>query len=231
MSILWRLGPPILSPYAVADFDWAATHRRAVACSTCGCTKQEAIRPLTFTWEDSSEEIGDFIWLKGSLVVGTRVLNVLGDAEAECFSVSPVVAVPPKRKRGGRYPQVIGDDFAVELRLNSCASWNREKSTADPVVRCDACGGRWQPEGVERRALRAIREDGAWVNVPDVIPRTPGAGLFVDRGALGSCGLFQLTGFGGEFFVDERTRLLMANAGVTNVAFSDWGEIVEPRHA
>lgn len=231
MSGLWLLaGSPSESPYAHAGFDYSRVFPVTEVQPNCGHGDPERISPLVFTWEDSSGQIGDFSWPGCALaIISDRVVQVLHANNVCGFRIAPAYAeISRPRRRGGTYPATKGEPPLHELLVDRVVDWDRSLSTMRQTEKCDSCGrGRFIPEGVETSRTRAKRTLGGWKLTVERVSRESGRGVFVHGGDVGGSGLFGITDFRWNLYCDDRTRSIIERAGLTNVWFKEWGDILE----
>lgn len=176
-----------------------------VPCKICGWHWQTIVPPLLVQWEPSTDVIGDFSWdgpFGYTFVVKESVAESLRAMHFECDFL-PVSFMSPERKRNARcvpYPYT-----GPKLLWGECGTFvdlDQEASHVELTSSCPACG--------------------------DVRYTFRNSGIVIRREKWGGQRMFRITtnGRSAATFVSEEGLQLILDAGFSNVAFSEAGEIV-----
>ena len=189
-----------------AHFSALGTWSDGKECKICGAHTYEYIPPLLVRWEPSTEIIGDFSWdgpFGYLFIVKDHVAKFLRAMIFGCDFYS-VEYVPPKQKRKIKccpYPYE-----GTELKWGKCNTFvDLDLQASEVSIResCSVCG----------------TVDYTFRNNGIVIPRRNWRGEK----------MFRITTNGKSLatFVTEEGRSLIEDAGFSNVAFAEAGEISE----
>ncbi len=172
-------------------------------CKKCNYYWQRIVAPLLIQWEPSTEVIGDFSWdgpFGTKFVVTERVVDKMNLMGFDCL-FSEVQYVRPDRKRN-----VVPFPYAGP-RLRWCqptamVSLDMERSVVAVVSHCLECGD-----------VRYTFRDN---------------GIVIRKQEWKQKDIFRIATNGPDLaFVTEEGRRLIEEAGLTNIAFTDAGEIID----
>jgi hypothetical protein len=171
-------------------------------CKVCGWHWQTLVAPLLLQWEPSTDVIGDFSWdgpFGYTFVVKAHVAHALKAIQFECY-FHPVEYVKPERKRKtvqfpDQGPRLFWVQCSTRLELDPAASGVKLESS------CSACG--------------------------DVRYTFRNNGILIPASAWSGQRLFRITtnGRSDATFVTQEGRRLIENAGLSNISFSEAGQI------
>ena len=187
-----------------AHFSAVGTWTGGGTCDFCGQHSSDIVAPLLVQWERSTTTIGDFSWdgpFGYMFAVRESVFEFFHKAQIECEFL-PVKYVPPERRTHAQcvqYPYI-----GPTLFWGDCQTWLALDMQASEVVvtsSCAVCG--------ETRYT--------FLNQGIVIPRDNFHGEKMFR--------ITTNGRSAATFVTEQGRRLIMDAGLSNIAFSEAGEI------
>lgn len=191
---------------AFAHFSALGTWSEGEVCGVCGLHTYDIVAPLLVRWERSSSAAGDFSWdgLFGYMfIVRERVVEFFRARQMECEFLT-VEYVPPERRAGAAcvaYPYA-----GPTLFWGNCETYLELDMPASDVAvtkSCAACGG----------VDYTFRSRGI------VIPRENFHGEKLFR--------IKTNGRSAATFATEEAHHLIRNAGLSNIAFSEAGEILD----
>jgi len=176
---------------------------RREPCKTCGYYWQETVAPLLVQWEPSSEMIGDFSWdgpFGYVFVVKSGVAEMLHSMHLECRFL-PVDYVKPDRKRS-TVPFPYDGPTLLWGQCTETVNVDMKASQVNVESSCSECG--------------------------DVRYTFRDSGIIVRRKQMQQLKMFRIATNGPALtFVTEEGRRLIENAALSNIAFSEAGQIIE----
>jgi len=175
---------------------------RRQPCKTCGYYWQEIVAPLLVQWQPSSELIGDFSWdgpFGYTFIVRKNVAVALESLGIECRFL-PMQVVEPERKRNTvPFPQ-----NGPELLWGQCTAildLDMEASAVHRESSCSECGN-------TRYTFR-------------------NSGIVLRHKAWNQQRMFQISTNGPScVFVTSLGRSQIVDAGFSNIAFTEAGQII-----
>jgi len=175
---------------------------RREPCNVCGYYWQEIVPPLLVQWEPSTHVIGDFSWdgpFGDKFVVKNHVSDALNAMQFECGFL-PVEYVEPERKRN-TVPFPYEGPHLLWGQCSAIVDLDMEASGVELLSSCSACGD----------VRYTFRKDG----------------ITIRNRKWNGQKMFRISTNGPALtFVPEDGRRMIEEAGFSNIAFSEAGEIV-----
>ena len=176
---------------------------RREPCNVCNYYWQEIISPLLVRWEPSTEEIGDFSWdgpFGSKFLLKRNVVNTFESIGFDCLFF-PISIVRPKRKRNTVPFPYVGPEL-LWAKCNDTVDLDREASGVKVESSCVECGD-------TRYTFRK-------------------SGILIRRKNWNQQMMFRISTNGPDVvFVTEEGRHRIRDAGLSNVEFTEAGEIVQ----
>lgn len=228
---LWRFRDPNDEQFAHASRlgSWS---RSTGVCPSCGASSQTRVKPLLLEWEPGSSLVGDFnvAGFDSDIAVTTRVIEDLisfGGFEAgpvEVATVSTKKSGKPSRSKSPRVALPYEGPTLNELWVTRSVQLDRKRSSLRIVSHCHSCGRRsYEVSGIEKRQSRW--DPSRLAMVWDRIPREAQKGIFVAESEIVGGEIFRVVEFPSWVLCTDRVRGAITQAGHTNVAFDEVGEM------
>lgn len=189
-------------------------------------------------WETGSDAIGDFTWSSsGHLFMTTGSAATLASGGVTGFDCVPVeikaVSRPSRSTASSRLhcrnrDELMPREWAdlCEMRVTRWVNLDLQKSTVKRPRLCGTCGRRlYEPRGVEhfRMEWDPSAREASW----ERSPRREGMGLYVNASQLDGDSVFRVQEWPSMVFVTDRAKHVIEEAGLTDVTFLEYGELLE----
>ena len=229
---IFRLSDPRNPDYtrAIRLGSWSA---ESVVCQACGAITQTRVPPLQIEYvaERRASIRGDFVWpgFDDDVALSPSAQSVLDGCSVIGWGRVEVSVDRKSRGRSSRRASagdLLKDSSDLrELIVLGRATVDIGRSSIRLSLACNQCGARrYDLEGVERftvdwdpRTRTALRKR---------LSRATGQGLFVYASEPTQFGVFRVQELPACILCTESVRSSIETAGLTNVAFLEYGELV-----
>lgn len=218
---IWELQVPIPTRFA----ELQELYREPVGekCSECNAYLDVERQPLLVEWDDGSDQVGDFVFAGGPIVIQDRVATEIRQI-AGGFNTEPIEffdhpnlrrpANVPDRKRPKRIWLPYDGPPLSQLVVTRKVPLTPE-STVEIASKCGACGT------IRYKRILGVEKKNSAVHTP----RVPGQGLFIERDAIGEDGLFAPIGTLLHLCTSS-VKEFIEQRGYTNIEFLEYGELI-----
>ncbi|MEW4452077.1 hypothetical protein AB1L30_05265 [Bremerella sp. JC817] len=219
-KVLWQIKIP-------ATHDYAQLYRyyedpEGTECEECGAMLTITHERFEAEWSDGSDQIGDFVFSVGDVVVradiASELLKTFRGATTQPVELADHPNLyrpkPPKRTRVKRVWLPYEGPELVWLKPTHSVPL-LDQSTVEIDETCDSCGTIVYEQFLGVEAYNGVQHT----------PRDPDGGLFISAKAVGEHDLFgvECTGL---FLVTNQFKQYIEKQGYTNIRFLNYGTLV-----
>lgn len=215
---IWSVEVPIGTDFA--EMHSAYVESKGVSCTVCNFFIKP---PLLVEWEEGSDQIGDFVFALGGIILKQTVADDLltqfkGFEKREIqFIDRPSLYKPEKyRKRKKRIWLPYDGPELCELYITKNVKLH-ESSSVKIEYTCQNCGRIQLINGVE-----GVETD---KRLKYYTSRENGKGLFIQSQEIGGYDFFGIRGTG-YILCTDRVREYVHSKGYSNISFLDYGAVI-----
>lgn len=171
--------------------------------------------------------LGDFVWSASRLFVPVRTGQLLENSVLRGFELIPTrqwqdpKLQPPKspKRVANKNRRIWLSDETPDLFEVWPTRWGtidlKNSATRKPIDCAFACGGQLHsPRGIE------------WIDANEIRhPRRPGMGFAVSAKSVSGSDFYRLTEWPHVLFASDAAKSFIEDAGLSNIAFYDHGEL------
>ena len=218
---LWGVNVPTVSEYAeLGVFFRRETGER---CEVCKSLLGPRVQQARVEWTPGSDKVADFTFAGARLIAKAHVANQIRTQFPEVGTRPIEIADLPENYRPAKLskkaePRIWlpynGPELVELIPLKQVDL--EPTSTVEIKARCEKCGA------IEYRSFGNVER----FKGGKLVPRQPGSGLRLSRREMNAAHLVQPR-YTGLYLCDQVFRNFIEAMKFTNIAFLDYGEIVE----